>query len=83
MSKNGLNYVTKEEEKKLIEKEQKPEIISIFKIFYILFNQSYDDIEEQKIIPNLLSNLMINVWKEDGLSKKTKFILFNNRILIA
>jgi len=83
MSKNGLNYVTKEEEKKLIEKEQKPEIINIFKIFYIIFNQSYDDIEEQKIIPNLLSNLMINVWKEDGLSKKTKFILFNNRIFIA
>ena len=74
MAKNGLNYVTKDEENKLILKDQKIEIINIFKFLYIIHDASFDGINEQKIIHNLLRNLLVNEWKEEGLSKKTILI---------
>ena len=70
MSKNGLNYVTKDEENKLMSKDQKPEIINIFKLLYIIFDKTYETLDQQAVITNFLKNLMPNEFKEEGLSNK-------------
>lgn len=64
---NGLNFVTKEEEGNLCKKEQ-PEIINVFKLIYILLNESYEELEPQKIIENLIQNLFVK-YNVENISK--------------
>jgi len=79
MSKNGLNFVTKDEENKLTQKDQKPEIKNIFRLLYIIHNKPYEGIEDTLIISNFLTNLMINEFKEEGLSKiLIHYLPYNN-----
>ena len=57
------------EEQNLVKKEQPIEIINVFKIIYILINESYQNVEDSKIIETLLSKLLPNI-KADNLSNR-------------
>ena len=54
---NGLNFITKDEEGYLIKKEQPQEMISLFTVIYVLLNENYEQIEPQKIISNLFTEI--------------------------
>ena len=64
---NGLNFVTTIEEQNLLKKEQPIEIINVFKLIYVLMNESLENIEENKIIENLLNTVLPRI-KVDSLS---------------
>ena len=63
------------EEQNLLKKEQPIEIINVFKLIYLLMNESYDNLEESKIIENLLNTVLPRI-KFDSLSK-INFLLSN------
>ncbi len=85
---NGLNFFTKEDENNLCKKEQTEEILDVFRIIYIILNENYSDIPNNKLIENLFNNVMPKL-KVENLSKNDnnyrKFICFlyfkNNRLL--
>jgi len=54
---NGLNFLTKDEEGNLAKKDQPNEIINIFKLVYVLVNESYEHLPLNQLIPNLLTNI--------------------------
>ena len=54
---NGLNFITKDEEGYLIKKEQPQEMISLFTVIYVLLNENYEQIEPQRIISNLFTEI--------------------------
>ena len=64
---NGLNFVTTIEEQNLLKKEQPIEIINVFKLIYVLMNESLENIEENTIIENLLNTVLPRI-KVDSLS---------------
>jgi len=74
MSKNGLGFVTKEEENKLLQKDQKAEIKDLFKLLYIIHNESYEGIQDHYIISSFLNSYMDEVLHEEGLSNDYKLI---------
>ncbi len=65
---NGLTFVTKDEENNLCKKEQPEEILNVFKIIYTLINEKYDEIPPQKLIENMIINILPKI-KVDNLSK--------------
>lgn len=66
--KNGLNFVRSEDESNLATKEQHDEIIEFFKVIYILFKISYEDIAKNDIIPHL-RNVLFGKYNVDSFSK--------------
>lgn len=68
MAKNGLNYLTKDEQEKLGTKEQKPQIINFFKFIYVIFNIDYSNISDEEIIPNFIKNILPNELKHEDIS---------------
>jgi len=55
---NGLNFVTKDEEINLSKKDQPEEILNIFRLIYILVNHEYSALPTNKLIENLLTNIL-------------------------
>ncbi len=51
---NGINFVTKDEEKKLADSD-KPELFNVFKIIYTILKE---EIPESNIISNLIYNVV-------------------------
>jgi len=64
-----LNLVTKEEENKYCTNNQPIEIINIFKFMYLLFNKSYEGLEEKQIISKFIKEIMVNELNKKSLSK--------------
>jgi hypothetical protein len=54
---NGLNFVTKEEENNLLTSELPDEIVNIIKLIYLYLDESYDQIDDQKLVDNLVNNI--------------------------
>ena len=54
---NGLNFITKDEEGYIMKKEQPQEMISLFTVIYVLLNENYEQIEPQRIISNLFTEI--------------------------
>lgn len=65
---NGLNFLTKDEESNLCKKEQSEDILDFFRIIYIVLNENYSDIPNNKLIENLFSNVLPKL-KVENLSK--------------
>lgn len=65
---NGLNFFTKEEESNIKTKSQPIQIINIFKTIYIMFNESFDHLEDNDIIPNIFNHILPHL-KCDSFSK--------------
>jgi hypothetical protein len=80
---NGLNFVNQTEEQNLIKKEQPIEIINVFKLIYILLNENYEEIEDNKILENLITKILPKL-KFESLSKallmKKPYFLLSLRI---
>jgi hypothetical protein len=76
---NGLNFFTKEDENNLCKKEQTEEILDVFRIIYIILNENYSDLPNNKLIENLFNSVMPKL-KVENLSKQyiyfRKFICF-------
>jgi hypothetical protein len=64
---NGLNFITKDDEINLQNKEQNEKIINLFKLIYIFLNISYTIIPEEKLIEHLLKDIFPKL-KIDSLS---------------
>ena len=67
-SSNSLNFIKPNVETGLLDKDQAPEILNLFKIIYILLDENYDGLEGNKIISNLYE-LFYPKYKVDSLSK--------------
>lgn len=71
---NGLNFITKEDEAHLASMYKDPsaeiheDIITIFKVIYILIKQKQDKTVPHLIIDNLINNIMPK-YKIENLSK--------------
>jgi len=63
-----LKLISKDDEENLCTKEQKVEIILLFKFIYILLNKSYDNIQEDQIITYLLKTIMVEALNQDSIS---------------
>lgn len=68
---NGLNFITKEDEINLANQRlDNDEIISIFKIIFVLIRQNTDQIDPA-LLPEILINKVFKKLKIDNLSKIT------------
>jgi hypothetical protein len=72
---NGLNFVTKEEEHSLANKDQPDEIINIFKLVYLYLNEPLEGQTELTIIAHLINELLPK-YHAENLSK----LLLTHRI---
>ena len=73
---NGLNFISKEDELVLGNSDlsSSEEIISTFKIIYILVNQNYKNYDENLLASNLINNIMVK-FGVSNLSKINILIL--------
>jgi len=60
--------ITKDEETKLVKKEQPNEILNVFRAIYIVINESYDGILPNSLIENLINKILPKL-KVENLSK--------------
>jgi hypothetical protein len=66
---NGLNFVTKDEEANLCQKQQNEEILNVFKLIYIFINEDYSNIPDDQLI----SNLTNNIYPKLGIESLSKY----------
>ncbi len=64
-SMNGLNFLKKDEEINLLKKDQSDKIIDIFRYFYLLLNEKFEDLPKNKIIENFMLTILSKLKVEN------------------
>ena len=75
---NGINFLTKEEENNLQKKEQIDDVLDIFRVIYIVLNESFENIQNKDLIENLFVRILPK-FKVENLSKYI-IVIFRNFI---
>ena len=58
-SQNCLNYINKEEERKLCRLKNDEEVVNVFKVIYILLNKNIDELPIESLINNIIPKMGI------------------------
>jgi len=66
---SGLNFFNKEEENNLVTKENTPEeILNVFRLIFIMLNESVDNVQPNKYIDYLVTEIFPK-YKIENMSK--------------